>query len=172
MNLDGEFSDKRRYELKRIFCIVLVFISGCTTVNDFKKMSSTERARQVCERQKNIQDLRSEKKSLVIAITNSQADLARGYKIHRQCQQVKVYGSATATCHTTGLQTSCSESRPESYETRCKETPVSINPDLERQNIQSWTQTQTAVDQRSKIAWNLCFTSVEKMTPEEAYKHY
>jgi len=172
LNWDGEFNEKRRYKLKRILCILLVFISGCTSVNDFKKMSSIERARQVCERQKNIQDLRSDKKNLVMAISNSQTDLARGYKIHRQCQQVKVYGNATATCQTTGLQTSCSESRPEFYETRCKETPVSINPDLERQNIQSWIQAQTAADQRLKVAWNLCFTSVEKMSPEEAFKHY
>ena len=158
--------------MTRIICILVLFISGCTSLDDFKKMSSTERARQVCERQKKIKDLMSEKKNFATAIASAQADLARGYKVHRQCQPVKVYGNATATCQTVGMQTSCTEIRPESYETRCKETPVSINPDLERQNIQSWTQAQSAVDQRLKGAWNLCFTSVEKMSPEEAYKHY
>lgn len=158
--------------MNRILGLLLVFIAGCTTVDDFKKMSPSERARQVCERQKNIKDVLNEKKTLATAIAGSQTDLARGYKIHRQCQQVKVYGNATAVCQTVGMQTSCTESRPESYETRCKETPVSINPELEKQNIQNWTQALTVVDQRLKVAWNQCFTSVEKMSPEEAYKHF
>lgn len=161
--------------MKRYFLALLVFLvllTGCTTVDDFRKMSSSERARRVCERRQNIVNLVNQKSSLSTAIQRSQTDLGRGYKVHKQCQQVKVYGQATTTCQNLGGIVSCSENRPESYETRCTESPVAINADLERQNIQSWSEALFRTDQNLRNEWQSCARYIGNMTAEEAYSHY
>jgi hypothetical protein len=158
---------------KRAFPLLLVLtLSACTTVDDFRKMSSTERARRVCERKNDIQQLSAEQRQLAGAIQSSQMDLGRGYKIHKQCHPVRVYGPVTTTCKKVGNLTECTEFRPEAYETRCIETPVSISPDLERQNIQAWSSAQIQVTQRLQDAWKNCTNFVERLSPEEAFQQY
>ncbi len=151
---------------------LLLLVTGCTTVDDFRKMPPSERAKRVCERRQNIVNLLKQKTTLSTAIQNSYTDLGRGYKLHQQCQQVKVYGQATATCQNLNGFVSCSENRPESYETRCIESPVAINPELERQNIQSWSETLARTDQDIKNEWQSCTRYIGNMTADEAYTHY
>jgi hypothetical protein len=71
-----------------------------------------------------------------------------------------------------GNVTECTEFRPEAYEKRCIETPVSISPDLERQNIQAWSSAQNQVTQSLKEAWKKCTNFVERLSPEEAFQQY
>ena len=157
----------------RVFTLLLVLtLSACTTVDDFRKMSPTERARLVCERKNDIQQLSAEQRQLAGAIQSSQMDLGRGYKVHTQCRPVKVYGPVTTTCKKVGNVTECTEFRPEAYETRCIETPVSISPDLERQNIQAWSSAQIQVSQSLQEAWKKCMDFVERLSPEEAFQQY
>lgn len=157
----------------RIGFIFLIFLmTGCVTLDDFRKMSPAERARQVCQRQESIVTLENEKQSLIGSIQQSQMDLARGFKIYRQCFPVKVYGRPTVVCREYGSQVRCIQTRPEFYETQCIDTPVGISPDLERQNIQAWTNTLANTEQRLSQEWQNCSKSVESMPPEEAYKYY
>jgi hypothetical protein len=157
----------------RVFTLLLVLtLSACATLDDFRKMSPTERARLVCERKNDIQQLSAEQRQLAGAIQSSQMDLGRGYKVHTQCRPVKVYGPVTTTCKKVGNVTECTEFRPEAYEKRCIETPVSLNPDLERQNIQAWSSAQIQVSQSLQEAWRKCMDFVERLSPEEAFRQY
>lgn len=157
----------------RISSLLLLFlVTGCVTLDDFRKMSPGERTRQVCQRQESIVTLENEKQSLISAIQQSQMDLARGFKVYRQCFPVKVYGRATVTCRENGSQVRCIERRPEFYETQCIDTPVGISPELERQNIQVWTHSLANAEQRLYQEWHNCSKSVESMSPEEAFKYY
>lgn len=152
--------------------VVLFAIVGCTTVDDFRKMSPSERARRVCIKSPNIVNLTTQKTTLSESIRAAQIDLGRGYKVHKQCRQVKVYGQTTTTCQNFGGIVRCTEDRPESFETRCTESPVVINPELERQNIQSWSQTLIRTEQNLTTEWNYCNQWIGRMTADEAYGYY
>jgi len=156
----------------RLALTLTLLISACTTVDDFRKMSPDERANRVCSRQANIKNLVAEKDQLTAAIQAAQADLGRGYKIHKQCNQVKVYGNPTTSCQKTGNTVNCTEYRPESYTTQCQELPVSINAELEKEKIQSWTITYQNTQQNLQNEWQKCYEFMKKTTPEEAYGYY
>ncbi len=146
-------------------------LAACTTLDDFRKMTPDQRARQVCDQQSTVRNYDQQISLLSRQISESQIALSRGYKLHQQCHQVKVYGNPTTTCTTNGNQTTCKESRPESYETRCTETPVPINPDLERSNIGQWSTSMTSLQFNREQEWLRCYDSISRMSPEEAYNH-
>jgi hypothetical protein len=152
--------------------IATLLLCGCTTVSDFQKMSAHERAVAVCDRQKVIRDIADQISSLQSRIRDSQMALARGYRVHQQCFKVEVYGNASVKCNRFGSQVICEESRPKSYETRCTETPVSINPELERQNIRDLSQSVESLDAQMKEKYRNCYQFIYPLTPEQAYKYY
>src|SRR6476469_7189686 len=117
---------------RKYVLLPVVFLSACTTVKDFQNMTADQRAVKVCKTQRGVQELTQQKQGLENGIADSQAALARGYRIHRQCEKVKVYGDSKTTCSTVGSQTTCQQTRPESNENRCTETPVSLNLELEK----------------------------------------
>ena len=146
-------------------------LTACTTLDDFKKMTPDQRARQVCDQLQSVRLYNQQIEALSGQIGESQLALARGYKIHKQCQQVKVYGNPTTTCTTQGNQTTCKETRPESHETRCTETPAPISPDLERNNITQWSMTISTLENNKQLEWRRCYDSIYPLPPEEAYRH-
>lgn len=147
-----------------------MLLMGCTTVETFRQMSQEQRANKVCTKRLNNQI--SEVQTLEEKIIDSQNALSKGYRVHRQCQKVAVYGDASTTCSTVGTFTNCQQFRPTSYETRCSETPVSINPELERSNIQEWSNAITSIRQSGNEAWRSCYNAVYKMSAEEAFRWY
>ena len=161
---------------KRLFIICstigLWLLASCITTHDLKTMSPDERAKRVCSSRPSIKSYASQVQALQDKISDSQAALSRGYRVHTQCQQVKVYGNASATCSTVGSYTNCQESRPAHDEKRCTETPVSISVDLERSNIVQWTDALKPLTDVGRQEWQSCYKAVYRMTPEEAYKWY
>ena len=158
--------------LHRTLLFALLLLFGCTTVSDFQKMSPHERAVAVCKRQKDLQSIGSQISSLQNSINDSQSVLARGYRVHQQCRQVEVYGDSSVTCNRFGSQVTCDESRPKSYKTECTETPVSINPDLEKENIRNWSQSIESLKAQGKEKAQKCYQFIYPMSPEQAYKYY
>lgn len=152
--------------------ICLILMAGCTTLSDFKKMSREQRAEAVCKKQPIFQDLAQRRAALLSQVADAKAALSAGYRVHTQCRTVKVYGNATASCSTFGGSTNCIESRPESYENQCTETPVSINPELERDNISRWVAEAESIKSDGLEKAKLCYQAVYRMSAEEAYKHY
>lgn len=164
-----------------LFAVVLLIMSlvGCTTVQDFRKMTPDERARRVCNRKPHIVSLVNQRESLQASILSAREALSRGYRIHKHCKQVKKYGDAITTCTEketfpgSGQRSMiCKESRPESYVEECNETPVSINPENERANIQGWLLELEGVQQRYSTEWDVCYQYIRPLSPEEAYRQY
>ena len=158
--------------LRRSLVIATLLLCGCTTVSDFQKMSAHERAVAVCKRQKDLQSIANQISNLQSGINDSQSALARGYRVHQQCRQVEVYGNASVNCYKIGFQVQCDETRPKSYETRCTETPVSINPELEKENIRNWSQSVESLKAQAKEKGQKCYQFIYPLSPEQAYKYY
>lgn len=162
----------KRSQLHLLVLLPLALTAACTTVSDFQKMTPGQRAEAVCKRQPTLRNMFEQKQALEAQVADAQAALARGYRVHKQCQQVKVYGNASTSCTSMNGYTNCQESRPESYETRCTETPVSISADLERSNINLWSQSLENLRSQARSYYQNCYQSVLGMSAEEAYKHY
>lgn len=156
----------------RVLLWSIVFLVGCTTVNDFKQMSAHERSVAVCKRQKDLHNIGREIASLQESIADSQNALARGYRVHTQCHQVEILGDASISCNKFYSTVNCSETRQKSYKTECTETPVSINSDLERQNISNWSQSVESLKSQEKEKAQRCYEFIFPMSPEQAYKYY
>lgn len=154
------------------FLTLVGLLPACTTLDDFRKMTPDQRARMVCDQQTVVKDYDKQIGQLSGQISESQIALSRGYKLHKQCHQIKTYGNPTTSCTTHGNQTTCKESRPESYETRCTETPVPINPELEHNNINLWSMSISTLQQSREQEWLRCYDATFRMSPEEAYNHY
>ncbi len=95
--------------------------------------------------------------------------------MHRQCYQVEVPGDTTTICtvYDYGYGTvRCTQNTERRYRTQCDEKPVSINPDLERRNIDSWSSSLRYVESNLNTAWNNCYRNIVDLPPEEAYKYY
>jgi hypothetical protein len=151
---------------------VFTWLSGCTTVDGFRNMAPDVRAQRVCDRRIANQDYVQQARDLQDKLSDAQASLSRGYRVHRQCQQVQVYGDPSVTCSKLGNYTNCQQFTPSSSERRCTETPVSINPELEKSNIQQWSQSIASLKETGSQEWQSCYRVVIKMSPEEAYKWY
>lgn len=158
--------------MRLFFYLTVIFLAGCTTLDDFKAMSPENRAINVCNKQSNIISLASERDSYKNSISSANQALALGYRVHRQCYQVEVYGNATTDCSMFGSNIRCTEYRPKTYQTKCNETPVSIDSNLERSNIQSWTEALKTLESRLSYEYNICYQNVLKMSAEEAYEYF
>lgn len=162
-----------------VLIVLITGLIGCTTVQDFRKMTPDERATRVCNRKPHIMRLVSQRESLQASVQSAREALSRGYRIHKQCKQVKVYGDTTTTCTEketfsgSGQRSMvCKESKPESFVEECNETPVSINPDNERLNIQGWLLDLEELQERFAREWDECYQYIRSLSPDEAYKHY
>lgn len=161
------------------FSLILLIsgLIGCTTVQDFRKMTPDERATRVCNRKPHIARLVSQRESLQLSVQTAREALSRGYRIHKQCKQIKVYGNATTTCTEKEIARGqrsmvCTESKPESFVEECNETPVSINPENERLNIQGWLLDLDVLQERFSREWDECYRYIRSLSPDEAYKQY
>lgn len=152
--------------------IVALALAGCTTVEDFQKMSAPDRAARVCDRDREVQGLRRSKQAYVDAISSAQEALGRGYRVHRACEQVEVPTGSEKTCQTNGTQTVCTERQVMKKEQRCHETPVPINPDNERRNVADWGQAAAGIEQQLQASYARCYHRVLPMTPEQAFQLY
>lgn len=159
--------------VKRIaISMAALTLAGCTTVDDFRKMSAQDRAVRVCERDPTVRNLRASRQSYQAGIQSAQEALGRGYRIHRQCQMVEVPTGKQSICEKRGDQTICRELSTTRKEERCNETPVSIQAENERRNVTEWSAAVVALDSQIRSSYGLCFDRVFQMTPEQAFKLY
>ncbi len=147
-------------------------LAGCTTVDDFRKMSAQDRAARVCDRDPTVRSLRASRQSYVVGIQSAQEALGRGYRIHRQCQMVEVPTGKQSICEKHGDQTVCREVSNTRREERCTETPVAIQADNERRNVAEWSAAVAGLDSQIRGTYDLCYDRVFHMTPEQAFKLY
>ena len=164
------------FSIPIILSLVLVG-AGCTTLNDFKQMSPHQRAQVVCSNQQNFRQLSSQVNSLQRDINFIERRLARGYAIHRQCHEVTVERPSSrgtrTECYQRGDRVVCEERTPPPIrrnETRCVDTPVAIDANHERANLQRLQQQLTNVNSQRGRTFNSCYNQVIHMTPEQAFQ--
>lgn len=158
---------------KNAYAIILAstLLTGCASIEDFRKMTPDERANMVCEADSRLRQLRKEKDLLTQSIQSSQEALSRGYRLHRECKDIEVYGDSTTVCKETRGKTICKEHRPVSTRTECKtfllpsfETGKRKHPELDKSTRQ--------LDKETRSVRTACYSRIVKMTPEQAYEHY
>lgn len=154
----------------------IISMCGCATVDTFQKMNSYERAQYVCSRDSYYERLRNDETSQEARINDISSALARGYRVHKSCQTVKVEKPGTVSCTSNGvgarINTDCKQNTNTTYENVCTETPVSIDANLERGNLKvSRDLMERAKIEKNKI-YNLCYSLVEPMSAEQAFSYY
>ena len=142
---------------KRSCCILfpLVFLFGCTTVQDFRNMTPDERAKAVCERDETVRRIRNERNDVAWNIESAQEEMLRGYTFDEGCQPF----------HSTGNF----DSTPGPY---CDNFMRPESPRTEKQSLEKWQATLNQLDEALKSAWSSCHSRVVKMTPNDAFRHY
>lgn len=158
----------------RRVCLLVVPLSlvGCASLSDFQRMLPEQRADLVCASQPDYNAAKRALAALDEKISAATAALARGYRVHRQCQQVRVYDDVVTTCTRYGQTTQCRQTRPARWEEQCRETPVPIDAKLERDNRTGWQQARQLEQTRMRQLYAQCFARVVKLTPEDAYRLY
>lgn len=142
---------------KRSCCILfpLVFLFGCTTVQDFRNMTPDERAKAVCERDETVRRIRNERNDVAWNIESAQEEMLRGYTFDEGCQPFNSPGNFDST--------------PGPY---CDNFMRPESPRTEKQSLEKWQATLNQLDEALKSAWSSCYSRVVKMTPDEAFRHY
>lgn len=151
--------------------MLLAVLAGCTTLEDFQKMTPEQRAQQVCRQQ--IAPLDRQAQDLRTGIADVNAALSAGYRLHRSCRDVERYGDKQVTCTTTNngpaSTTQCTEFRPRRIETVCTDQPVAISFDLERDKLNSFNAQLASTQASRDAAWSSCFQDVLRLSPEAAF---
>jgi hypothetical protein len=150
----------------------MVIFTGCATVDDFRKMSPTQRAEIACKNKNEFKSLADQKRQYGEAISVIQTNLARGYSVHTQCRNVVTSGAATTSCSGSYGFTTCTESRPKETKQVCQETPVSLNFDLERNKLSQYQASFRTLDEKINSLWNSCISYVSRLSSEDAYNFY
>lgn len=160
---------------KNAYAIILAstLLTGCASIEDFRKMTPDERANMVCEADSRLRQLRKEKDLLTQSIQSSQEALSRGYRLHRECKEHRgnmAIRPPSARKH--AGKPICKEHRPVSTRTECNDIPVAIDSKLEKENIRNWTKSTRQLDKETRSVRTACYSRIVKMTPEQAYEHY
>ncbi len=154
--------------------VLAVTLAGCTTLEDFQKMSPAQRAQKVCSQQ--AEPLDRQIRELRNAVADVNAAMAAGYRLHRSCQDVERFGPKQVTCTTTNngpaSTTRCTEFRPRRLETVCVDQPVAISFELERDKLNSYTAQLTGAEGQRNTVYGACFQEVVRLSPEEAFARF
>lgn len=147
----------------------VLVVSGCTTVEDFVALTPEQRAEKACLNVREFKLDYQELSALGSNIAQTQMDLNRGYKIHKQCQTVQIAGSATTNCYQTPLGVQCNTVTNPNYQTVCDEIPVAINPEFEAEKLKKMKELYPALEERLRKKYNACYQTVLQMSPDQAF---
>ena len=150
----------------------MLALAGCTTVDDFRTMSADQRAAAVCNRDREVRQLRRSQQTYLDAIQSAREALGRGYRVHKACEQIERPAGRQTICENSGTQRVCKETLLTKTESRCQETPVPINADNERKNVQEWSQASASIDLQIQGVYAQCYARVLPLTPEQAFQKY
>lgn len=157
--------------------ITAILISGCTSLNDLRNMSSTERTDFVCQRDKQYKNITRTINASADKISEINNAIYQGYRVHKSCQLVaKQVPSGYTSCNTTsygyGLNTDCYQTTTTKYDNVCHETPVPINFENEQANLNTLKNSISKNSQNRLIIYSTCANKISEMSPEEAYIYY
>jgi hypothetical protein len=160
----------------KYFAAIFVSICGCTTVSSFQKMPSYERAQYVCSRDSDYKRLSNDESIHEAKIDEINSVLSRGYRVHKACRTVKVEKPGTVSCTSNGvgnsINTDCRQNTNTTYENVCTETPVSIDANLERGNLEASKNMVVRAKIEKNDVYNRCYSLIEPMSAEQAFNYY
>lgn len=156
----------------KISIFAIIGLVGCTTVNDFRQMNPEKRAEIACKNRREIRSLIEQQNQYKSSIASTQSDLNRGYKLHTQCRNVEVKGDATVSCNSNFGYTTCNETRPTETRQVCQDTPVPLNYELERDNLNRYQTNARALETKLSATWSSCLRYVGGLSADDAYKFY
>jgi len=160
----------------KYFAAIFVSICGCATVSSFQKMPSYERAQYVCSRDSDYERLSNDESIHEAKIDEIRSVLSRGYRVHKACRTVKVEKPGTVSCTSNGvgnsINTDCRQNTNTTYENVCTETPVSIDANLERGNLEASKNMVVRAKIEKNNVYNRCYSLVEPMSAEQAFSYY
>lgn len=157
-----------------LMCFAVIFgVTGCASVEDFRKMTPGERANKVCSSRSQYQSLDTQKQQYGASISTTQLNLSRGYMIHTQCKNVEIRGNTTTNCNANGFgNTTCTQDTPTRTQEQCTEVPVSLNYDLERDKLNLLQKRYADANTQLNNFWRSCTNYVAGLSPEDAYIAY
>ena len=146
-----------KLKMKKSVCILLplVFLFGCTTIQDFREMSPEQRAKAVCDRDETVRRIRNERNDVAWKIESTQEEMLRGYTFDEGCSPFSPSGDF--------------DSNPGPY---CYNVTTPVNPAIQKQHLENWKATLNQLDQALQAAFSSCYSRVMHMSPEEAYSCY
>ncbi|MCY4324556.1 MAG: hypothetical protein OXC81_00825 [Betaproteobacteria bacterium] len=167
--------------------VLAALLSGCVSVDDFRKMTPYERSHFVCSRHREVRGLDGEIDALLANISEIEETLQRGYRVHRSCKQVPVTESTTSKktvkskCrpHKKNKDTMICEEEEilvedprQEYHTVCDETPVAIDAAFEQEKLRGYRWELDDVAAIRDEVYSACVMQVDQMNAEEAYDFY
>nr|DAG27664.1 MAG TPA: hypothetical protein [Caudoviricetes sp.] len=158
-------------KMRTILALAAVLVvSGCaTTVDDFVALTPDQRAEKACNNVNEFKQDAKELNAILVSISQTEMDLARGYKIHRTCRTVQTPGSGQTNCYQTFSGIQCDTVTYPNYQTVCDEIPVSINPEFESQKLEKLKKLYPVLKESLENRYGACYQAVLHMTPEQAF---
>ena len=162
---------------KFLFVLVsLVLIAACaSTQKDFAEMSLPERQQKVCYGSGNYQERKDTLETYENMISQTQFILMQGYRIHKDCQQIRKQQPSNCGSYSTSMGKTVCEGTAwtrVTYETQCTETPVPIDPQHEQNMLDTYRANYTRLSQEHRQRTSQCFSRVSEMPPQAAYIYY
>ena len=155
----------------------LVFaLSGCTTVDDFKKMSAYERAEMVCNNANELKTIQDLLYKLNLAAAHLTQNITRGYALHRQCidQQVPdtTYGTISPNYGSFGGGYTYTGHTHTRTVTTCHDVPVAINVYAEQEKLDNLNNLRASGLKELNEKKQACFNAVMDLPAEDAFRYY
>jgi hypothetical protein len=162
--------------LRMLIASLPMLVIGCaTSQQDFETMSKTERQAAVCYGADSFKQRKEQMSFYQSEIEKKQVILSRGYRIHTQCQQIKVAAPQTSCGAKTGMGKTMCEGTAwtrDTYKTECTETPVGIDPKYEQETLSDYQKALATMSSVHSEKTQVCLARVSEMPPQAAYIYY
>lgn len=158
--------------------VAVIFLSACTTVDDFHAMSPDERADKVCRSADTYSQRERSLRSLGTQISAKEDLLATGYRVHESCQMVSttVPGKTVDCGGATGvsLQVCQMGNTPAMTQNRqvCTETPVPIDYNYESGALRNLHMARAELDEYHEQQTYVCVAKARSLPADRAYSLY
>ena len=161
--------------LLKLMPATTIILLGCaTSQNEFMQMSTTERQAEVCYESAAFRQRKEQLEFLESEIGEKQQVLKVGYRVHEDCNLVRVDLPAKdcSNYKSSLARNMCAQGDNYRMETRCTESAVSIDPEYEERKLDEYRTELKSLTSAHSTRTEQCFARVAELTAEEAYIYY
>ena len=154
---------------------LIMLLSACASLQDFQQMDTRTRTEFVCERDSQVRYHRRQVIDIQGRAAEIQQALLDGYRLVETCTTTTIE-PVDHVCMSTQeggqTMTTCADSEVSMIKQVCRQTPVAIDGNLEKQKRQDLLALQQAEAITADRAYMACFNKVGAMTPEQAFQYH